>query len=106
MIRFLDTVTFTKNTFTDVVEVLNLGGEPWHFSSTDLSQAHTKVAQLTHGLAHVVVVPSPVEVKVEAHQPLLVDDFLGARLNGCHVDSVVGEDTQSLVENTGLVLES
>jgi len=98
MVSFLNTITFRKNSLSQVVQVRNLSWEPWYFSWTNRSDVVANLAQVNHSLAHIMLLEWTFEVDEEFHMTFIPTNHLRRpRLDPCHINVVLGKYLKCLV---------
>mmetsp|Transcript_23381 Transcript_23381/g.29019 ORF Transcript_23381/g.29019 Transcript_23381/m.29019 type:complete len:333 (+) Transcript_23381:659-1657(+) len=105
VVSILDAVSLGKDSLADVVEVVNIDGEPGHRLRANLSNSLGEGIELRHRSLHIVVLEAAMEVDVKVDDALVVGGLGRARRDRSHVDVVLVQDGQGIVQNSGTVLE-
>ena len=106
MVSLLDSIALRKHALSDMVEVIDVDGEPRHGLLSNLSDALGDSFKLAHSHLHVLVFEAAVEVDVEIDDALaIVCGLRWTRLDRRHVDVLLLQNAQRFIENTGPVFE-
>lgn len=81
MVAVLNPVALAKDPFSDCVEIINVDGEPWHFSGPDLLNINRKVSNLLQNLDHIFVCVLSNEVNMYVHRLAAMQVLRGLALD-------------------------
>jgi len=89
-IRFLDSITLGQDALSDMIEVIDINGEPRYGLRTNFSDTFRHRFERIHCLDHILILEAAMEVNVKVYQSFVaVDSLWWPRLNARHVDIVL-----------------
>ena len=106
MVGVLDAIALRQDALSDVVEVVDIYGEPRNGLRANFSDALGHGLELSHGCLHIIVLKTSMEVDVKVDNTLIVCSLGRARRDRSHVDVVLVEYAERVIQDAWSVFES
>ena len=100
VVSILNTIAFRQNSFSDVIEIINVNWEPRDGLGANLGKSHSNSFKLIHGFLHIFLLKVTMEVNVEVDHLFVACGLGRAGLDASHIDVVISQDLKSVVEGT------